>query len=46
MHGTILATNAVLTEKGAELGLLTAQDYEQTLQVANSFCSGRLWGKF
>ncbi|GAB2679068.1 hydantoinase/oxoprolinase family protein [Aliiglaciecola sp. 3_MG-2023] len=44
MHGTTVATNAVLTEKGAKVGLVTTQGYEQTLQVARSFCPGGLGG--
>ena len=38
MHGTTVATNAVLTGKGAKVGLVTTKGYEQTLQVARSFC--------
>ena len=42
MHGTTVATNAVLQGKGAKVGLVTTQGYEQTLQVARSFCPGGL----
>ncbi len=44
MHGTTVATNAVLTGKGAKVGLVTTRGYEQTLQVARSFCPGGLGG--
>lgn len=44
MHGTTVATNAVLTGKGAKVGLVTTAGYESTLQVARSFCPGGLGG--
>jgi N-methylhydantoinase A len=44
MHGTTVATNAVLTGKGATVGLVTTSGYEHTLQVARSFCPGGLGG--
>lgn len=44
MHGTTVATNAVLTRKGAKVGLITTKGYRQTLQVARSFCPGGLGG--
>jgi len=44
MHGTTVATNAVLQGKGARVGLVTTRGYEQTLQVARSFCPGGLGG--
>ena len=44
MHGTTVATNAVLTGKGARVGLVTSKGYEHTLQVARSFCPGGLGG--
>ena len=44
MHGTTVATNAVLTGKGATVGLVTTRGYEHTLQVARSFCPGGLGG--
>jgi N-methylhydantoinase A len=44
MHGTTVATNAVLTGRGARVGLVTSAGYEQTLQVARSFCPGGLGG--
>ena len=44
MHGTTVATNAVLTGKGAKVGLITTKGYKQVLQVARSFCPGGLGG--
>jgi N-methylhydantoinase A len=44
MHGTTVATNAVLTAKGAKVGLVTTKGYKHTLQVARSFCPGGLGG--
>ncbi|NRB70652.1 MAG: hydantoinase/oxoprolinase family protein [Xanthomonadales bacterium] len=44
MHGTTVATNAVLTGKGARVGLVPTRGYKQTLQVARSFCPGGLGG--
>ncbi len=44
MHGTTVATNAVLTRKGARVGLITTKGYRQVLQVARSFCPGGLGG--
>ena len=44
MHGTTVATNAVLTGRGAIVGLITTKGYKQTLQVARSFCPGGLGG--
>ncbi len=44
MHGTTVATNAILTRKGAKVGLVTTKGYRQTLQVARSFCPGGLGG--
>lgn len=44
MHGTTVATNAVLTGNGATVGLLTTHGYESILQVARSFCPGGLGG--
>ena len=44
MHGTTVATNAVFTGKGAKVGLVTTAGYEDTLQVARSFCPGGLGG--
>jgi len=44
MHGTTVATNAVLTRNGAKVGLITTKGYRQVLQVARSFCPGGLGG--
>ena len=44
MHGTTVATNAVLTARGAKVGLVTTRGYKHTLQVARSFCPGGLGG--
>lgn len=44
MHGTTVATNAVLTGRGARVALVTTAGYEDTLQVARSFCPGGLGG--
>ncbi|MFK8030632.1 MAG: hydantoinase/oxoprolinase family protein [Gammaproteobacteria bacterium] len=44
MHGTTVATNAVLTGKGAKVGLVTTKGFRQVLQVARSFCPGGLGG--
>ncbi|MDX1481175.1 MAG: hydantoinase/oxoprolinase family protein [Woeseiaceae bacterium] len=44
MHGTTVATNAILTRKGAKVGLVTTKGYRHTLQVARSFCPGGLGG--
>jgi len=44
MHGTTVATNAVLTGRGAKVGLVTTKGYKQVLQVARSFCPGGLGG--
>ncbi|MEL7448220.1 MAG: hydantoinase/oxoprolinase family protein [Pseudomonadota bacterium] len=44
MHGTTVATNAVLTGKGAKVGLIVTKGFRQVLQVARSFCPGGLGG--
>lgn len=48
MHGTTVATNAVLTEKGAKVGLVTTLGYRSVLQIARSFIPGGLgaWVNF
>ena len=43
-HGTTVATNAILTSKGARVGLITTQGYRQVLQIARSFVPGGLGG--
>ncbi len=44
MHGTTVATNAVLERKGAKVGLLVTEGYAQVLQIARSFVPGGLAG--
>lgn len=44
MHGTTVATNAVLEHKGARVGLLVTQGYRQILQIARSYVPGGLAG--
>lgn len=43
-HGTTVATNAILTGKGAKVGLITTRGYRQVLQIARSFVPGGLGG--
>ena len=42
MHGTTVATNAILTGKGARVGLVTTRGYRHVLQIARSFVPGGL----
>ena len=42
LHGTTVATNAVLQGKGARVGLIVTEGYRQVLQVARSFVPGGL----
>lgn len=42
LHGTTVATNAVLEGKGARVGLVVTQGYRQILQVARSLVPGGL----
>jgi N-methylhydantoinase A len=44
MHGTTVATNAVLTKKGALVGLVTTKGYKDVLQIARSYVPGGLGG--
>ncbi len=44
LHGTTVATNAVLEGKGARVGLITSQGYRQVMQIARSFVPGGLAG--
>lgn len=44
LHGTTVATNAVLEEKGALVGLITNKGFEQILHVARSQTPGPLAG--
>ena len=42
LHGTTVATNAVLEGKGAKVGLIVTEGYRQILQIARSFVPGGL----
>jgi N-methylhydantoinase A len=42
LHGTTVATNAVLEGKGARVGLVTTEGYRQVMQIARSFVPGGL----
>jgi N-methylhydantoinase A len=42
LHGTTVATNAVLEGKGARVGLVTTKGYRQVLQIARSLVPGGL----
>jgi len=42
LHGTTVATNAVLEGKGAKVGLITTEGYRDILQIARSFVPGGL----
>ena len=44
LHGTTVATNAILEQKGATVGLVTTKGFEQVLQIARSFVPGGLAG--
>lgn len=44
LHGTTVATNAVLEGKGARVGLVTTDGFRQVLQIARSFVPGGLAG--
>ena len=44
MHGTTVATNAILQGTGARIGLVTTKGYRQMLQVGRSFVPGILAG--
>jgi 5-oxoprolinase (ATP-hydrolysing) len=44
MHGTTVATNAVLEGKGARVGLLTTEGFEQLLHLARGETPGPLAG--
>lgn len=44
LHGTTVATNAVLEGKGARVGLITTDGYRQVMQIARSFVPGGLAG--
>lgn len=44
MHGTTVATNAVLESKGARVGLITTEGFRQILHLARSWTPGPLAG--
>jgi N-methylhydantoinase A len=44
LHGTTVATNAILEGKGARVGLVTTRGFRQVLQIARSFVPGGLAG--
>jgi N-methylhydantoinase A len=44
MHGTTVATNAILERKGAKVGLIVTEGYAQVLQIARSYVPGGLAG--
>jgi N-methylhydantoinase A len=44
LHGTTIATNAILEGKGAKVGLITTQGFRQVLQIARSYVPGGLAG--
>ena len=43
-HGTTVATNAILTGRGAKVGLITTKGFGQVLQIARSYVPGGLGG--
>lgn len=44
LHGTTVATNAVLEGKGARVGLIVTEGYRQIMQIARSYVPGGLAG--
>ncbi|MDE2405712.1 MAG: hydantoinase/oxoprolinase family protein [Sphingomonadales bacterium] len=44
LHGTTVATNAVLEGKGARVGLVTTEGYRHVMQIGRSFVPGGLAG--
>ena len=44
LHGTTVATNAMLEGKGARVGLVVTEGHRQVLQIARSFVPGGLAG--
>jgi N-methylhydantoinase A len=44
LHGTTIATNAVLESTGARVGLVVTAGYRQVLQIARSYVPGGLGG--
>ena len=44
LHGTTVATNAMLEGKGARVGLITTEGYRHVMQIARSYVPGGLAG--
>jgi len=44
LHGTTVATNAILEGRGARVGLVTTRGFRQVLQIARSYVPGGLGG--
>ncbi|MFP5455642.1 MAG: hydantoinase/oxoprolinase family protein [Alphaproteobacteria bacterium] len=44
LHGTTVATNAVLEGKGSRVGLVTTEGYRHIMQIARSYVPGGLAG--
>jgi N-methylhydantoinase A len=44
LHGTTVATNAMLEGKGARVGLITTEGFRHVMQIARSFVPGGLAG--
>jgi N-methylhydantoinase A len=44
LHGTTVATNAVLEKKGAKVGLITTQGFRHILHLAEAWTPGPLFG--
>ncbi|WP_436775863.1 hydantoinase/oxoprolinase family protein [Yinghuangia sp. YIM S09857] len=44
LHGTTVATNAILEGRGARVGLVTTAGFRQVLQIARSYVPGGLAG--
>ena len=42
LHGTTVATNAILEGKGARVGLITTEGYRHVMQIARSYVPGGL----
>ena len=42
LHGTTVATNAVLEGKGARVGLIVTEGYRDIMQIARSYVPGGL----
>ena len=46
LHGTTVATNALLEDKGSKVGLLTSYGWRNILHLADSWTPGPLFGFF